>query len=524
VSIYNPKHKPKLQYDDALEHLKLLQPNRAVTELFDKSPSVSSSHTWAETAAAAAAASQKPQAPGLNAEAIPEMLYWLRRAGYTRKDLARLRHIHVAGTKGKGSVCAYTTSMLRKYGRVGTFTSPHLVSPRERIALDGEPVTQGQFTRTFFRMWRHFTNAAVAEGMPREEAQGPKTKPFFFRYLTIMAWDIFLRQGVDAVVMECGIGGEYDSTNVLPPLAVSACVITQLGIDHVSMLGDTVDKIAWHKAGILKLGTRGFTRDLAGQQEVMDVLKTRATEKGAGLVAVPDDAVEQWGGVAGGLGGDFQKYNQALAVLAVMHHMGMDSNPETALRNIPEEMVDGLREAKLRGRCETVQDGDLTWLLDGAHTKDSLEQVAIWLSQVLLNDHGQGDNNTNKPSVVLVFNQQERDIAPLLSDFIRAVQRHIPGAADGIFSHALFTRNEQDQPGSLDAPRDLSVQRTAENTMRELLPGCETQVLDNITQTVDEARRLAELQGPGSKVLVTGSLHLVGGVLLALDPEPESLK
>ncbi|PTB68247.1 Mur ligase, partial [Trichoderma citrinoviride] len=337
-------------YDEALSKLALLQSNRIITSLFEsKSP-----------------AKNKP-AQDLNAAAIPEMLEWLRRAGYSQQDLARMRHIHVSGTKGKGSVCAYATAMLAKYRVVGTYTSPHLVHVRERIAINGEPVSREEFAAAFFEIWDRLTEAAVKAGVPEADAQGPASKPFYFRFLTIMAWHIFLKRGVRDVVIECGIGGEYDSTNVLPREAVSAAVVAQLGIDHVAMLGDTVEKIAWHKAGILKAGVKGFTIKLKDQPGVMEVLRKRAAEKGAVLVEVDEEEVERWGGVEGRLKGDFQKRNQALAVLAVREHLGlMGGGDKQPLEDIPREMVEGLRAARLRGRCEVVDDGEAEWLLDGA--------------------------------------------------------------------------------------------------------------------------------------------------------------
>jgi folylpolyglutamate synthase len=438
------------------------------------------------------------------------MITSLRHAGYTPQDLTSIRHIHVAGTKGKGSVCAFSTSLLLQQksrlsgSGVGTYTSPHLISPRERIAVNGEPVEKDVFTEAVFEIWEKFTEAGRREmGLSGEEAEGAASKPFYFRFMTILAWHIFLKLGIRDVVMECGIGGEYDATNVLPPEAVSAAVIAQLGIDHVAMLGDTVEKIAWHKAGILKPNVVGFTRKLPDQPAVMKVLRQRATEKHARLVEVDDALVDAWGGVDGTLKGDFQRYNQALAVLAVRQHLGLSSDPLTALHDVsPHEML-GLQETRLRGRCEIVSQGDVTWYLDGAHTKESLDQVASWFKQ----------STSPDAKSILIFNQQERDASHLLEHLLTAINR------PDIFSHALFTRNEQSRTEGGGA-QDLSVQRKAAEKMTELAPDCKKLVLDNIQDTIEEARRLAR-EG-GGRVLVTGSLHLVGGVLQALEPRAVS--
>ncbi|PNP58664.1 hypothetical protein THARTR1_01680 [Trichoderma harzianum] len=471
-------------YKDALEKLALLQSNRIITSLFE--------------------APEKKTPQDLNAAAIPEMLTWLRRAGYTPQDLARMRHVHVAGTKGKGSTCAYATAMLAKYGTVGTYTSPHLVNVRERIAINGVPVSRDVFTDAFYEIWDRLTEAAVKDGMAAVEAEGPASKPFYFRFLTIVAWHIFLKQGIEDVVIECGIGGEYDSTNVLPAEAVSAAVVTQLGIDHVAMLGDTVEKITWHKAGILKPGVKGFTMKLRDQPGVMDVLRKRAAEKNAELVEVEDDVVERWGGVSGILKGDFQKRNQALAVMAVREHLGM---AQGKLEDIPQKMIEGLQEAKLRGRCEVVNDGAAEWLLDGAHTKDSLGEVAKWSVQSHLG---------SDESLILVFNQQERNITQLLEDFVEMVKRE--AGREDVFRHALFTRNELAKPADGEE-RDVLVQEQAADKMRSLIPGCDVKIFDNTLDAVAEARRLAQGEGESrKKVLVTGSLHLVGSILQVLGP------
>lgn len=471
-------------YTDALDKLALLSSNRAVTTLFD--------------------ANKKQPAQDLNSAAIPEMLNWLNRAGYTQNDLKQMRHIHVAGTKGKGSVCAFATSILQQYGHVGTYTSPHLVSPRERIAINGKPVSQELFASCFFELWDRFTAAALHEGHDQIYADSAISKPFFFRFLTILAWHIFLRQGISNVVMECGIGGEYDATNVLPPEAVSAAVISQLGIDHVAMLGDTVEKIAWHKAGILKSGVPGIIVKTENQPAVLDVLRARAVEKNAQLVEIDTNTISKWGGVEGTLKGDFQKQNQALAVFAVGAHLNMEI---TALADIPPKMIEGLREATIRGRCEIFEQADLTWLLDGAHTTESLEQVAKWLAQNIREDE----------AITLIFNQQERNAASLLIGLLKSLAQETQRSSS-LIKHAIFTRNEQHHPIAGEE-RDLLVQQAAAEAMQSLNSSCKVEVFDNLTCAIQSAREQASLeQGPKSKILVTGSLHLVGGILLALEP------
>ncbi|KAK3299918.1 Mur ligase [Chaetomium fimeti] len=508
-------------YATALTRLAQLQSNRAVTSLFD--PPIPTTTTTGGGATGAAGA---PKIADINALAIPEMLAWLRRTGYTPASLAAspLRCVHVAGTKGKGSVSALVAGVLGQYhhhprGGVGLYTSPHVLSVRERIVLDGEPIPREKLGRYVGEVWERLTEAARAEAVVKGvvveegELEGPATKPFYFRFLTLVALHAFLEEGLPSAVVECGIGGEYDSTNVLPKEVVTAAVVTQLGIDHVGMLGDTVEKIAWHKSGVFKEGVKAFTRKLPeGQAAVMEVLRARAKEKGAVLVEVADEEVERWGGVEGAkLQGPFQKYNMALAVYAAREHLlrtgvkleGRFGTDEWSLNDIPPEFVKGLKEAALRGRCEILKDEDgIEWHVDGAHTDDSLAGVGRWFGS-----RARGDEVR-----VLVFNQQERDPAPLLRALLAGIKDTTT------FTHAIFTRNEEQKPEG--EKRDLSIQIRAQETMREVDGATETTVQDAVQPTVEQVKSIvaqARKDGKVCKVLVTGSFHLVGAVLKVID-------
>ncbi|KAI0106946.1 FolC bifunctional protein [Daldinia grandis] len=505
-------------YESALAHLDSIQSNRAVTSLF--TPPVS--------------ASSAPSAKDLNALAIPEMLSWLGRAGLAQDDLARLRCIHVAGTKGKGSVCAYLTSVLTREplaGRVGTYTSPHLVSVRERIQLDGRPISRELFARYFFEVWDALTNAARDEAarsgkdISAAEVEGPATKPFYFRFLTILAFHAFLRERVKSAVVECGIGGEYDSTNVLPAEAVTASVISQLGIDHVGMLGSTLPEIAWNKAGVMKPGRKCFTRKLQSREgeETMHVLHERAAEKSATLIEVENQEVEQWGGVrgaeAGSLEGEFQKYNQALAAKAAAEHLRvLDGNPDTPpgekLVALAERFSDSLRFARLQGRSETREHGNFTWFIDGAHTAESLEEVAKWFA-------GKRKSLAGDAKVVLLFNQQERDVASLLNSLHKGIEKESGVPKGTIFNYAIFTRNDIQRRAPEEPERDLAVQQAAANAMKELSPRTETAVVESVDEAVEKIKATQLRDGVKVVVLATGSFHLVGALLRTLEPDSE---
>ncbi|OBT49965.1 hypothetical protein VE04_09676 [Pseudogymnoascus sp. 24MN13] len=476
--------KPERTYKHALSLLNELQSNQAVVSM------VSSSSANA------------------NSLAIPEMLDWLRKLRYTPASFNDLRVIHVAGTKGKGSVCAMLDSMLKQYlltqnasgvtegrkplGRVGVFTSPHLITPRERIRLDGLPISKELFTQRFFEVWDKYTAFALEDSHPNPD--GAESKPGYFRFLTILALHTFLKENVQTAIIECGIGGEYDSTNILPKEAKTATVITRLGIDHVGMLGDTLGEIAWNKAGIMRPGVPCFT--VRQPEDAMKVLQERAAETGTELTVVKRIPEFDNNELKLSLEGDFQKDNASLAIAALTSHLktlGIAAIPETPT---PPEIQRGLSSISWPGRCQVIHENNIDWLIDGAHTEDCLAEVARWVA-------GKWDPEAHQPGV-LIFNSQLRD-APRLAGKLRESLVEAMGGERDVFCKAGFSTNipfERDVPNpSIDALQ----RETAEAWLRYLEPG-----------EVPTARHPEKLH-----VLVTGSLHLVGGFLKAMGAESE---
>src|SRR5712675_985724 len=171
-------------------------------------------------------------------------------AGLVGNPQEKLRFIHVAGTNGKGSTCAMLESIYRAAGlRVGLFTSPHLVSFRERIQINRQLILENEVVRLVEELRR--TGVAPVSDSKAKMGDRRDACPTFFEFITVMALKFFAEQKCDLVIWETGLGGRLDATNIVVPLA---SVITNIAFDHQQWLGDTLEKIAAEKAGIIKPG------------------------------------------------------------------------------------------------------------------------------------------------------------------------------------------------------------------------------------------------------------------------------
>ncbi len=285
----------------------------------------------------------------------------LKLAALAGNPQEKLRFIHVAGTNGKGSTCAMLESIYRAAGlRTGLFTSPHLVSFRERIQVNRQLVSENEVVRL------------VGEIQPPLKPFPADHHPTFFEVVTVMALKFFAEQQCDLVIWETGLGGRLDATNIITPLA---SVITNIALDHEQWLGDTLGKIAAEKAGIIKPGVPVITA--ADEPEALKVIEEIAMEKNAPLfksnswegrrTAVPNQ--DQSGSPTRRpsqveklpLPGEHQKINATLALAAV----------EVLQRKIPvsdEAIQTGLSKVDWPGRLQLVtRPSGQKLLLDGAH-------------------------------------------------------------------------------------------------------------------------------------------------------------
>jgi dihydrofolate synthase/folylpolyglutamate synthase len=289
-------------------------------------------------------------------------------AGALGNPHERGRYVHVAGTNGKGSVCAMIESALRAAGgRTGLFTSPHLSEPVERIRIDGEPVTAARFAAAFERV-----HAAVERLLEEGAIDLHAT---YFETVTAMAFAIFAEEAVHTAVLEVGLGGRLDATNIVRP---ELCVITPIDFDHEAWLGRSLESIAGEKAGILKAGVPAvFARQ---RPEVAPVLNARAREIGAPVTRAEDWPIRHLELDARGsrfelgplriecpLAGEHQVENAATAAVAAVQ-LGL---PGHAIER-------GIARARWPGRLERVCE-DPEIILDGAHNPAGARSLAAYI-------------------------------------------------------------------------------------------------------------------------------------------------
>jgi len=374
--------------------------------------------------------------------------------------------LHVGGTNGKGSVAHLWSGILRAAGhRTALYTSPHLVSFRERMLLNGRPLAD------------ELLAACATELRPLFESESPS----FFEAATALAFTAFERAGTDIAVVEVGLGGRLDATNVIAPLVTA---VTNVTMEHADMLGGTVAEIAREKAGIFKRSVPAFTA--SDDPAVLEVLRDLAQEAGTTLHWVEPPSgrttldgarlrveTELWGGLelASPLVGGHQLRNIALAV--------------RALEGLPPEWVpsaaairEGVLRTRVPGRFQVEREGELLWIFDAAHNPDGAKALAKTLQSV----------GPPRPRVAVLSVLADKDWSGLLHE--------LAGSAD----HFILTI-----PGSAPEHRRWDPEAAA-----HLLPSGNTRVVRDLREALETAVRIA---APGGTIVVAGSAHTVGDAL-----------
>eukprot|EP00256_Glycine_max_P058476 XP_014626614.1 folylpolyglutamate synthase isoform X4 [Glycine max] len=478
--------------------------------------------------------------------------------------ISNMKIIHVAGTKGKGSTCTFTESILRNCGfRTGLFTSPHLIDIRERFRLDGVEISEEKFLVYFWWCYDRL----------KENTDDNVPMPTFFHFLALLAFKIFAAEQVDVSIMEVGLGGKYDATNVVPTPIV--CGITSLGYDHMEILGNTLGEIAGEKAGIFKHRIPAFT--VPQPDEAMHVLREKASQLNVPLQVVTPLDAKLLNGSRLALGGEHQYINAGLAIALCSTWLKMNGHLEDSYlkhiqHTLPEKFIKGLTTASLQGRAQIVPDqfindeipNELVFFLDGAHSPESMEACARWFSlaikdqdQILFHQKLDNSNFSNqvvkmhngetvqkKSTQILLFNcMSERNPQLLLPHLMKTCADHgvyfkkalfVPGLSvyHKVGSHALpATDSDVDLSWQLtlqrvwenlmqgnkvtwlegksnnSAPEELNMEMSASNCEHSAVFSSLPLVLKWLRDTVQQN------QSTRFQVLVTGSIHLIGDML-----------
>lgn len=380
-----------------------------------------------------------------------------------------LKVVHVAGTNGKGSVCAYIDCMLRSEGRkTGLFTSPHLVKLNERIRVGGKSIDDKTFCRAF---------AEVRQAVDRMEKDG-LPHPTFFEFLFGMAMAVFREAGAEYAVLETGLGGRLDATSAVEP---SVCVITSIGMDHMQYLGNTIAEIAGEKAGIIRPGVPVFYAGTAPKSD--EVIRRTAEENNSFCKKIGKDAYEilgirdkhiafscssaYYGNTTWKLNNTAlcQPGNAVLAMEAARWLLGENGHPD--------RWREALAKLKWEGRMEEVLPDVY---IDGAHNISAVEAFVRSIPK------------DGKGNIIVFSSVKDKDYAKMAACLCRETEAE------------LFVTARIRDPRGADAAELAEIFR--KYTKRPVLA----------KRSVREAFDFALGQRRGRKVYCLGSFYLAGEI------------
>lgn len=373
-----------------------------------------------------------------------------------------LRVVHVAGTNGKGSVCSMIEAALRNAGlRTGWFTSPHLHQYAERFRIDGQPLSDDEVGRRL------------------KDQREAKLDLTFFEHATLLGLEAFRDHACDVVVLEVGLGGRLDSTNIVGPDKLA--VITRIALEHTRILGDTHALIAGEKAGILKRGCDAVVG--ARHPDAVATIRAQCDALGVPALFAGEDfeLVPRVGGVQVeplGLEGEFQIENAAIALAALRAFRERESCESLT----DEVMVAGLKEARWPGRLERIDARGREFLFDCAHNPDGCAALGSHMRTL-----------PPKSTTLLFGAMSDKDHEAMLAAF------------DGQVAGRIYAI-----PPMRRAPEDLSI-------FTDILPG---EIAPSVAQGLERAIRTTPV---GGRIVVAGSIFLVDEVratLLGLPRDP----
>lgn len=392
--------------------------------------------------------------------------------------------IHVAGTNGKGSVCAYLQSILRTAGfHVGMFISPHLETMRERILYDGEMIPQESFVKAF--------------ELVREESDRQKGKhPSFFEFLFLMGMCYFKEKEPDYIILETGLGGRLDATNCIAKPKL--CVITEIGFDHMQYLGNTLVEIAGEKAGIIKPGTPVIYLDK--REETSRVIEQTAAMLETTAIAVKKSQigrpVMRKKSIDFSFSNGYYRYDNLILRTTAAYQTENASVALVAARSLKEERIDdeavrkGLYDAFWPGRMEEILP---RVFLDGAHNEDGIEAFLTSVSAA----NTEREKAAGKRLLlfgVVADKQYDKMIGRV--------------AASQLFSHIAVTVLASDRSASIDKLKVAWAQyKTADCSFHE---------------SAEEAfHYIQSIQKEADTIYIAGSLYLVGQIKTLVRRTPD---
>jgi dihydrofolate synthase / folylpolyglutamate synthase len=365
----------------------------------------------------------------------------------------RFASIHVVGTNGKSSTVRMVAAILERHGlRTGSYTSPHLRSFRERIDVGEEPVTEGEFAAAVARA------AHAAELVDR--TADPDDRVTQFEALTAAAYHELARRDVEVAVIEAGLGGRFDATNVIPS---KVQVLTCVGLEHTRWLGPTITDIAGEKLAVVRDHGRLVVGELGS--EAAAVAERVAGERQARLIRGPADA-----GVDLRVPGRFQRRNFALAATAASAFLGRSLGPDA--------VAAAAAEVRVPGRLEVVDERPMT-IYDGAHNPSGAAALAESLPELVAE---------RRPRTLVMSVLEDKDAAGMLRELLP------------IFDRAIYTRCEN--------PRSLSPATL--DTLAAKLGGPASETMADPRRALEQARLLT---GPKGAVVATGSIYLVADLV-----------
>ena len=380
--------------------------------------------------------------------------------------------IHIAGTNGKGSVCAMLERILRNAGmKTGMFTSPHLVNLGERIQVNRKELSRAAITQRIVKL------RSVAD--KNFNFSDSANYPSFFEFMTAIAFDVFSDENVDCVILETGLGGRLDSTNIVRP---NVSVITSIGLDHTAILGETIEEIAREKAGIIKQGVPivcGFL-----PKEALSIVKSKAEELSAPFYFVGDyfptkDCLPQTS-----LQGLHQRQNAALALLvikALQEHPTNDKTSDKFAAITESDAANALLDVRWAARWQKISlsnGGEL--ILDSSHNPEGAKTLADNLDSL------------GKKKHIIAVGVLGEERAKAIFDVISKRAKKI----------ILLVPN---QPRALDY-----------NALKKCIPQCDVEIEERKVSDIFHPNFECTIVSKGEQIICTGSIYLAGEVLAAL--------